>query len=72
MFLNLVQMFELYIRFHTIWIMLLKKILSQQKHEYFLEFAERRGKNADLHIYVAHSWPLKLKDLRSMMTLYAQ
>lgn len=44
MFLNLVQMFELYISFHTIWIMLQKKLLSQQKHEYFLEFAERRGK----------------------------
>lgn len=51
-----------------------KKLLSQQKHEYFLEFAEegRRGKNAYLHIYVAHSWPLKLEDLRSMMTLYTQ
>lgn len=50
-----------------------KKLHSQQKqYEYLLECAERRGKNAYLHIYVAHSWPLKLEELRSMMTLYTQ
>lgn len=33
---------------------------------------QRWGKNAYLHIYVAHSWPLKLEELRCMMTLYTQ
>lgn len=70
MFLNLLYTFELYISY-TVWIMLLKKLHSQQKYDYFLTRREKQ-KNADLHFYVAHSWPLKLEELRSMMTLYTQ
>lgn len=49
-----------------------KKKHLQQKYEYFPECAEMGKKNAYLHIYVAHSWPLKLEELRCMMTLYTQ
>lgn len=62
---------ELYIHFHTIWIMLQKKNIFNKSMN-ISRNVQRWGKNAYLHIYVAHSWPLKLEELRCMMTLYTQ
>lgn len=72
MLLHLLHLFELYISFHTIWIMLLKKCIHNKNINISLNVLREGGKNAYLHIYVAHSWPLKLEELRSMMMLYTQ